>query len=109
MNRAKWRSSAEKAQFCSKRHPKINRLNEMRLFYHKMAGFQPANQSSGGFLSMHKNYYGPTVKTPRELCITAEKWFAGGESNVFRLSREGVDGLQCIMITAGYPLSGKDF
>jgi hypothetical protein len=29
----------------------------------------------------------------KELCITAEKWFASGESNVFRLSRDDVFGL----------------
>jgi hypothetical protein len=44
-----------------------------------------------------------------EFCITAEKWFASGESNVFRLSRDYVNGLPEIMITAGRPLSGKDF
>jgi hypothetical protein len=27
------------------------------------------------------------------LCTTAEKWFARGESNVFRLSRDYVNGL----------------
>jgi hypothetical protein len=45
----------------------------------------------------------------KELCITAEKWFASGESNVFRLSRENVNGLSEIMIMSGRPLSGKDF
>jgi hypothetical protein len=29
----------------------------------------------------------------REFCITDEKWFASGESNVFRLSRDYVNGL----------------
>jgi hypothetical protein len=29
----------------------------------------------------------------RDLCITAEKWFASGKSNVFRLSRDHVNGL----------------
>jgi hypothetical protein len=43
------------------------------------------------------------------LCITAEKWFASGESNVFRLSRNYVNGLSEIMIPPGRPLSGKDF
>jgi hypothetical protein len=43
------------------------------------------------------------------LCITAEKWFASGESNVFRLSRDDVNGLSEIMMTAGRSLSGKDF
>jgi hypothetical protein len=38
-----------------------------------------------------------------------EKWFASGESNVFRLSRDDVNGLSCIMITPGRPFSGKDF
>jgi hypothetical protein len=45
----------------------------------------------------------------RDLCITAEKWFASGESNVFRLSRDDVNGLSYIMITPGRPLRGKDF
>jgi hypothetical protein len=27
------------------------------------------------------------------LCITSEKWFASGKSNVFRLSRDYVNGL----------------
>jgi hypothetical protein len=31
--------------------------------------------------------------TIKEICITAEKWFASGESNVFCLSREDVSGL----------------
>jgi hypothetical protein len=44
-----------------------------------------------------------------ELCITAEKWFASGESNVSRLSRNYVNGLSEIMMTSGRPLSGKDF
>jgi len=44
-----------------------------------------------------------------ELCITAEKWFASGESNVFHLSRDDVNGLSEIMITSGRPLGGKDF
>jgi hypothetical protein len=38
-----------------------------------------------------------------------EKWFASGESNVFRLSRDDVNGLSKIMMTLGRPLSGKDF
>jgi hypothetical protein len=38
-----------------------------------------------------------------------EKWFASGESNVFRLSRDDVSGSSCIMITSGRFLSGKDF
>jgi hypothetical protein len=45
----------------------------------------------------------------RELCVITEKWFASGESNVFRLSRDDVNGLSEIMITSGRPLSGKDF
>jgi hypothetical protein len=45
----------------------------------------------------------------RELDGTVEKWFASGESNVFRLSREDVNGLSSIMITSGRFLSGKDF
>jgi hypothetical protein len=45
----------------------------------------------------------------RELCGTDEKWFASGESNVFRLSREDVNGSSSIMITSGRLLSGKDF
>jgi hypothetical protein len=32
-------------------------------------------------------------KIVREICITVEKWFASGESNVFRLSRDDVNGL----------------
>jgi hypothetical protein len=44
-----------------------------------------------------------------DLCITAEKEFASGESNVFRLSRENVNGLSEIMITPGRPLNGKNF
>jgi hypothetical protein len=44
-----------------------------------------------------------------ELSITAEKWFASGESKVFRLSRDYVNGLSWIMITSGRFLSGKDF
>jgi hypothetical protein len=43
------------------------------------------------------------------LCITAEEWFASGESNVFRISRDDVNGLSCIMIPSGRSLSGKDF
>jgi hypothetical protein len=35
----------------------------------------------------------PGHLSPRELCITAEKWFASGESNVFRLSSDEVNGL----------------
>ncbi len=38
-----------------------------------------------------------------------EKWFASGESNVFRLSRDDVNDPFCIMITFGRLLSGKDF
>ena len=34
----------------------------------------------------------------RKLCMTDEKWFASGESNVFHISREDVKGLKCIMI-----------
>jgi hypothetical protein len=45
----------------------------------------------------------------RELCIAAEKWLTSGESSVFRLSRDYVNGLSCIMMTSGRPLSGKDF
>jgi hypothetical protein len=45
----------------------------------------------------------------RKLCITAEKWFASGESNVFRLSRDDVNGLSWIMMTSRRPFSGKDF
>jgi hypothetical protein len=41
--------------------------------------------------------------------LTAEKWFAGGESNVFRLSSDCVNGLSEIMITSGRLLGGKDF
>jgi hypothetical protein len=44
-----------------------------------------------------------------ELCITDEKWFASGESNIFRLSRDYVSGLSEIMITTDRLLSGKDF
>jgi hypothetical protein len=29
----------------------------------------------------------------QKLCITAEKWFVSGESNVFRLSRDDVNGI----------------
>jgi hypothetical protein len=49
------------------------------------------------------------INGKRELCMTPEKWFASGESNVFRLSRKNVNGLQYIMITNGCPLGGKDF
>jgi hypothetical protein len=31
------------------------------------------------------------------LCITAEKWFASGESNVFRLSRNYFNGLVALL------------
>jgi hypothetical protein len=41
--------------------------------------------------------------------MTAEKWFASGQSNVFRLSRDDVFGLSYVMIAAGRSLSGKDF
>ena len=40
---------------------------------------------------------------------TDEKWFASGESNAFRLSRDYVNGLLCIMIMFGGFLCGKDF
>jgi hypothetical protein len=38
-----------------------------------------------------------------------EKWFASGESNVFRLSRDNVNGLPCIILATDRLLSGKDF
>jgi hypothetical protein len=41
--------------------------------------------------------------------MTDGKWFASGESNVFRLSRDDVNGLSEIMMMAGCFLSGKDF
>jgi hypothetical protein len=44
-----------------------------------------------------------------DLSITAEQWFASGELNVFRLSRDYVSGLSEIMIMSGRSLSGKDF
>jgi hypothetical protein len=50
-----------------------------------------------------------TLFLNREICITAEKWFVSGESNVFRISSEDVNGSFYIMITTGRLLSGKDF
>jgi hypothetical protein len=32
-------------------------------------------------------------KCIRDLCLSAEKWFASGESNVFRLSGDYINGL----------------
>jgi hypothetical protein len=35
----------------------------------------------------------PSLLMTGELCINDEKWFASGESNIFRLSRDYVSGL----------------
>jgi hypothetical protein len=49
------------------------------------------------------------VKLLREFRTTTEKWFASGEFNVSRLSRDDFNGMSRIMITSGRPLGGKDF
>ncbi len=45
----------------------------------------------------------------RKHCITGEKWFVSGESNVFCLSRDCVNGMSYIMITTCRPLRGEDY